>query len=135
MTDHWALPLIGKPYADAGEGPKEFNCWGLVRWCFSTVRGITMPLIRVNLPDADQEEEIRSVTAASGWRKVKDSLPKDWDITLMHGPYGRHVGLTLLINGMTYLLHSIEGVGVTLTPVTELWLLGYKNITNWRQEA
>ena len=130
---HWAFFLIGKPYAYGGEGPDEFNCWGLVRWVFRNVFSIEMPLIRVGLVGEAQEEEIRSVTRLSGWRPTPDARPCDRAIVLMWRPSGRQSGLALVVNGGLFVLHAIEDVGVVLTPYAELWLFSFSRLTHWRK--
>jgi|SRR6185369_5805762 len=139
MNQHWAFPLIGKEYTDgtdgrSTDGPDTFNCWGLVRWCFVQERNIQMPLIPVgrNLRE-DRAEAIRQVEDATGWRRSYDHVPRDWDIAVMHSADGRHVGLVLVVNGGVHLLHALEGVGVILTPIGELWMFALSNITLWRQ--
>lgn len=135
MEKHWAFDLIGAPYADNGQGPKEFNCWGLMRWSFANFLDVHLPLIDVNLPEESQEAEIRRVASVSGWRRVADNRPQDLDLTLMWGPFGRHIGMTLKVNGGLCLFHSMEDVGVTLTALSDLWLFAYRDITNWRRYA
>lgn len=130
---HWATALIGKPYADDGEGPDEFNCWGLVRWIFVNVLRMDMPRIAVGDNDDDRASAILQVERATGWRPCSDPLPKDMDIALMWGPYGRHVALALEVNGGIFVLHSLEGTGVVLTPFDDLWQTAYKDITLWRR--
>jgi len=134
MTPHWATTLIGKPYVIGGEGPDKFDCWGLVRWCFINQFGIDMPRITIGGPTAaDRAKAIREVEDASGWRPCADSRPGDRDILLMYGPSGRHVALALAVNGGVHVLHCIEEVGVTLTSFSEMWFLGFKDITIWRK--
>jgi len=132
---HWALALIGKPYENGGEGPDAFNCWGLVRWVFGNVYGIPMPYINVGEAETrtSREAAIRAVERETGWRACIDTRPQDRDILLMYGPHGRHVGLALKVNGGLHVLHSLEDVGVTLTPFGELWFMCFRDITIWRK--
>lgn len=132
MND-WVVDLLGKPYAENGQGPDAFNCWGLVRWVFQSHFKIDMPLIRVGLQDEEQDAEIREASRVSGWRPSTDRAPRDQDILLMQGPYGKHVAVALILDSFLQVLHSVEGMGVMLTPYNELTLYGFRDVKSWRR--
>lgn len=131
---HWAAPLIGRPYRRGAGGPDAFDCWGLVRWVFAQVHGISMPLVAVDDEGVDNVAAIKRAAAVSGWRPSGARSPAADDIVLMHGPAGRHVGVIVDANGGLFLLHALERVGVCLQPLTDLSRLGFSGFTYWRRE-
>lgn len=126
-SEHWASSLIGQPWSE------ERNCWWLVREVFLTRFGLELPVIDVGQAKEDQSHNIREVTAVGGWRPVEDPNPAEWDIALMRGPMGAHVGVVIQANGRLGLLHSTEGFGVTFQSIHDLGRMGYSRPQFWRR--
>lgn len=130
---HWAAALVGLPYAPDGEGPHAFSCWGLVRWVFAQHLGIQMPVVNVRDDSADNTRAIRAAAVASGWAPAAAGRPAEWDIVLMMGIDGRHVGVLVLADRRLQLLHSIQGPGVCVQPLADLQRMGFSQIEHWRR--
>lgn len=129
MSMHWAAPLIGQPWTP------EHNCWWLVRHVFREQLGIEMPIVDVVQVDSPENvAAIKRASTSSGWRPATGE-PQAWDIVLMRGPTGRHVGVIVHANGRLGLLHSVEGVGVCWHRMDEVQRLGYSHIEPWRRAA
>ena len=129
MSAHWASDLIGQPWTH------ERNCWWLVRHVFKTQLDIDMPVVNVEQVDTPENvSAIKRASATSGWRPASGAL-QEWDIVLMRGPMGRHVGVMVAANGKLGLLHSIEGDGVCWHTMDEVQRMGYGNFEAWRRHA
>lgn len=127
---HWACDLIGHPHT------AQENCWWLVRKVFREQLGIEMPHIDVDLRDSPENVgAIKRAAEMSGWKPSQDPLPRPWDIVLMTGPTGRHVGVMLEVNGGLHVLHSVSGAGVCLQRLADLRLAGFRDFEFWRQAA
>ncbi len=133
MSAHWAIGLIGLPYARGEAGPLAFDCWGLVRWVFEHVHGVPLPVIAVDDDSANNAAAIRQAAEVSGWRPSDACQPAENDIVLMSGPDGRHIGVIVRANGGLFLLHCLEGPGVCLQPVPDLARSGFRDFTYWRR--
>jgi hypothetical protein len=90
MTRHWAVDLIGRPWAPDARGPDSFDCVGLVNWCTRRRLGVELP----GLQDV----------AKTLWRRVDAPWRAD-DVVLMQGPSGRHIGFVVYAAGLG-LLHA-----------------------------
>lgn len=127
---HWATELIGEPWTP------QRNCWWLVRHVFKSQLGIDMPIVDVQQVDSPENvAAIKAASTRSGWRPAGDSPPREWDIVLMRGPLGRHVGVMVAANGKLGLLHSIEGDGVCWHTMDEARRMGYGHFEAWRRHA
>ncbi len=124
---HWALPLIGQPWTE------ERNCWWLVRTVFREQLGIDLPLVNVRngIPE-EITAGIRESSRASGWRPTDSTNPQEFDVVLMQGPLGKHIGVVIHANGHFGLLHNLEDVGVTFQKFSEVQAIGYRNFEHWR---
>jgi len=126
---HWAKELIGQPHTP------QRNCWWLVRHVFRTQLGIEMPHVDVEQQDTPENvAAIKRASEASGWRPAAMPL-QAWDIVLMQGPTGRHVGVMVEANGRLGLLHNVEGMGVCFHTLEEVGRLGYSRFEPWRRDA
>jgi cell wall-associated NlpC family hydrolase len=136
--NHWATPLIGKPWQRGALGPDAFDCWGLVRHVFAARWGIEMPAVAVGGLYIDAPANVAAIKRAasiSGWAPVKDSQPADGDIVLMHSPSGRHVGVMIEVDGSLRLLHSFEGAGACAQPLADVGMAGFWGFEYWRHAA
>ena len=120
---HWALPLIGQPWTP------ERNCWWLVRHVFSEQLRIDLPLL--NVSDADPAA-MRAASDVSGWKHQKDTGAQEWDVLLMQGPTGRHIGVMITANRRLGLLHNMEETGVIFQTLGEVKSMGYRDFEVWR---
>lgn len=120
--------VIGKAWANGGNGPDTYDCWGLVRAYYREVRGTPLPVVDV---DAAQTLAVRHAFAdhpeLSSWQAV--DAPHEGDAVLM-GKNQRpdHVGLWL--GGGV--LHSIQGGGVIYTTPLMLRHSGWNILGNYR---
>ena len=100
---HWALPLIGQPWTT------ERNCWWLVRHVFKEQLGIDLPIVQVGI-GGDESKAIREASQTSGWRPCEVTDPREFDVVLMQGPLGPHIGVMISANCCK------RGSGTSTTP-------------------
>jgi cell wall-associated NlpC family hydrolase len=127
---HWAWSLIGMPYKAGACGPQEFDCIGLVRYCFKTRHNIELPDYLLHKGSSLQ---LYRFIKATGWRVVNGRSEED-DVLTMDGLTGKHVGVIVNTNEGPKLLHAVgsESRGqVVCQPVPTL--IGYKNMRTWRR--
>jgi hypothetical protein len=122
---HWAAGLIGQPWTP------ERNCWWLVREVFRQQHGIELPLVAVGQQGNDQA--LREVGQVSGWHPVGDVTPQEWDVVLMRGIHGRHVGVVTSANGRLGVLHNLEVVGVCWWPLDAMQWRQFSRREVWRK--
>lgn len=127
---HWAAHLIGLPWAQDGQGPRAYSCWGLVRHVFAVRHGIDMPIVAVG--SDDNAAALAAAARVSGWRPVQGKPQAD-DIVLMRGPLGRHVGVMVEANGSLGVLHASHETGVVWQPLADATAGGYHDIELWRR--
>lgn len=129
MSAHWACALIGQQWTP------QRNCWWLVRHVFREQLGIDLPIVDVEQSDAPENVgAIKRASAASGWRPAGGD-PQEWDVLLMRGPLGRHVGVLVNANGRLGLLHNTEDAGVCWQPLDDVQRLGFTQMELWRRHA
>lgn len=110
----WAALQIGKPWAEDGEGPDAYSCWGLVRAAFRELHGIDMPHVAVATPDESQVTAIKCAARVSQWRPAgRFAARADGDIVLMRNRSKIHCGLVIFANCHLGVLHSSHSRGVT----------------------
>lgn len=122
------LRYIGKPYSDTGDGPDEFNCWGLLRYIQKNEFGRDLPVITIG--DAEETRRIHNESLCNA-DYVVVSEPIHGDCVLLRGGDCPHVGVYLEIDGGG-VLHSLGGVGVVWTPMQRLNSLGYSRRVYYR---
>lgn len=116
--------LVGRPYehdpTKPGDGPDRFRCWGLVRYVWREFYGKLAPEIPY-----DAKNDLQCVRIITAYEKnnemfsVVDS-PRDGDLVVMgNGPYGRHVGVYVLID-RGLVVHADDNGGVMATALTRL---------------
>lgn len=134
---HWALPLIGKPWALGATGPHAFDCWGLVRHVQHTRRGLDMPALTVGVSAPENAETIQEIARHSGWHRQPDTAPmEEYDVVLMRSRVGPHVAVVILVDGNVRLLHATGGVEnpgrVVHSSVGEVRAAGWFRLQTWR---
>jgi cell wall-associated NlpC family hydrolase len=122
---HWAIPLIGIPHRDGGQGPDAFDCWGLTREALRRGWSVAMPPVSVRTED-DQVAALRIATR--GWRLIENT-PAHGDVVLMANAEGRHVGV--MVDGR--LLHCGRQ-GVAWERLADM-RLRFWNLEVWRRDA
>jgi cell wall-associated NlpC family hydrolase len=138
---HWAADLIGRPWAPDAYGPEQFFCWGLVHYVFKTRLGIELPLVTVGQSDEDNYSAIKQVQTDSGWRPTKGEPEQEFDIVVMRGPHGPHVGVMVGTSSGLLLLHADGYLGVGRKPhggvvaqrLRDVRFAGYGHIKIWRK--
>lgn len=131
LSQHWAAYLINKPYKKLAAGPDEFDCLGLMEYVFRTHKNIELPVTGIRLGEVGNDSAIRDAAASSGLRPVMGMAQAD-DLMLMQNAEGPHVGMVIWANSKFNLLHSVDGIGVCLSRLTDLTFMGYKNFRSWR---
>ncbi len=130
MTANEVNQYVGMPYAVAGFGPYEYNCWGLLMHVQKRHFGVDLPLVNVH----DKGEALASARAllqSGEWLQV--SNPQHGDAVLLRDG-DAHVGIYLdLDNGGV--LHSLEGVGVVFTYRLHLGRQGFVRPKYYRHYA
>lgn len=109
LTEHWAAPLIGRPWRSLADGPDAFDCRGLVRHVFRTQRGMDVAPLMPEI--AHDRAAILRAAGDSGWMNIGRGLkamPHAWDIVHMtNGNGAPHVGLMIEVDGSLRLLHCV----------------------------
>lgn len=124
--------LIGKPFADGGRGPDEFDCWGLVKYIFHRERGIVLPDYAVSAfdPEGVDREVARD---RGGWEDV--TVASEWDLCLfsldvLNQDFISHVGLHV---GNGQFIHTVVGHNVSIGKLRgHYWAMRYKGAVRWR---
>lgn len=121
---HWVNSYVGRSYAEVG------MCWGLVQTLCMERLGAPMPGVAVGTRDS-QAAAIRG--AVRGWRRHRWHSPFQYDIVVMQGSHGAHVGFAVQVDGQIQILHA-EHSGVILTPYVEMFTRGYHRFEFWSLE-
>lgn len=126
----WAADHIGTPWV-AGVS----DCWHFARGIWRDQFGWDVPAV---VADATDPRAVRRAFAVghegTGWRPIAGvCAPAEGDAVLMAmGRHPCHVGIWLPGDTGPAMLHSIEGAGVILTPLTLLPGLGYRLVGLYR---
>lgn len=111
-SQHWAWPLIGRPYRGQGRDPEGFDCWGLLQYCWRLRLGIEVPDVRL-----DAKENFRQAMHGRYSDSAREALavarPIELDavfMTSLKDPH--HVGLWIEPDPIGGILHADEKVGV-----------------------
>jgi cell wall-associated NlpC family hydrolase len=102
---HWAASLVGKPWEPAATGPHAFDCRGLVRHVYRTRLGREVTALAPEL--ALDAKAVIEAAHRDGLRKVVGlPAPREYDIAVMAGGEGPHVGTFVADGARLLLLHS-----------------------------
>lgn len=113
---HDPRALIGAPYVRLGDGPRGFDCFGLIVYVRREFFGLRTPVVGT---PREPQAAILANTLTGAWRQVEPpGVPGDVAVmacATIHGPH--HVGI-VLTEGV---LHAWQGSprgggGVMLTP-------------------
>lgn len=120
-----AQEVLGKPYKSGAMGPKEFDCWGLVRYIQNEVFDRNIEMID---PPSDNVLElikfIRNHPEHKNW--VKSDKPVHGGVVEMsNSTHPHHIGVYLDIDGGGILHCSVAGV--TFDPLIILKCGGWRS--------
>lgn len=131
--------LIGKRYRPSGNGPDEFDCYGLVAYVLKQRQSIDLPTVHRS---EDEAAAARSIARAvkrysrrAGWVAVES--PAEWDIVLMANVDGRehHMGIYVVLYNTRWVLHCEPKTGVILDDLATLPHRGFNRITFYRRNG
>lgn len=132
MTErHWTEDYLGLPYAQGGDGPVGFNCWGFFRYVQRDHFGIEVP--EISEPES-LPKLLRKVPAAAaelGWAQT--TTPQTGDAVLMaHHTHPSHCGVYVGDIGTGAVLHCISGPGSVLHSLRHLAIADWRIIAFYR---
>lgn len=107
----WWNDYIGKPFAEKGRGPAEFDCWGLVCQVFKDVRGIALPSYLDKYETTNDRDALGVVIGKESkekWHEVEKPQALDVIILRMRG-VPMHVGV---VTKPGFMIHCARGIGV-----------------------
>lgn len=119
--------ILGAPWVNGARGPEEFDCWGVVHWCYKQILEIDLPWFPCDAHDLRAvTREFSNCSSSPQWELV-DRPKRGMEIVLMSsGRLLHHVGLWLPFDGGR-VLHSLQGVGVRLQSESSLTSFGIQN--------
>jgi cell wall-associated NlpC family hydrolase len=124
-NQHWAVPLIGKPWEAGQQGPDAFDCWGLLAWVYKQQYSILLP--RISVAEGDLRSQIKAFRAHPEhrhWQQV--DTPKEGDALLLRqSRHPIHVGIWIVTEGEAGVLHALQGAGVVFQTLNSLKLSGW----------
>lgn len=110
---HWAVSLIGKPYAALGKGPERFDCFGLLQFCWRERLGWDVPNVLEDAGAAFRAVMRDGGYGAGGFAAFEVDVPAEFDAVYMTGALlPHHVGLWIAPDAHGGVLHASEGAGV-----------------------
>jgi cell wall-associated NlpC family hydrolase len=122
---HWAIPLIGKPWQSGHQGPDAFDCWGLLVWVYQQRYGIELP--RIAVAEGSVREQVRAFHAhpeRAHWQNIEK--PEEGDALLLRqSRHPIHVGIWIDANGEAGVLHALQGSGVVFQNLNSLQISGW----------
>ncbi len=121
----WPLDYIGRPFRSGASGPACFDCWGLVRHYYQTVRKVHLPV--ADCHDFGLKEVRRGFARPELYRGFgRVDKPADGDCVLMkQGRWPSHVGLWSDLDGGR-VIHALPQTGVVAQPLYEIARAGYE---------
>ncbi len=107
----WWNQYIGKPFAEKGRGPHEFDCWGLVRQVYLDHLGIELPSYTEKYETTDDRDLLGEVIGRESKEKWDDvTQPKPFDVIILRlRGVPMHVGL---VTKPGFMIHCARGIGV-----------------------
>lgn len=123
MTDDQIAALVGTPYKDGGETPAGFNCWGLLRYIQREFYNRELPAAVMGDVEGSKAMHVAALSDGT-YRQIPAHLIEDGDCVLLRSGINPHVGVYLSNDGGC-VLHSVEGMGVIVTPIHQLNAFGY----------
>jgi cell wall-associated NlpC family hydrolase len=127
----FCLDLIGRGWKSGADGPKQFDCWGLLRYAYKERRGILLPFF----PGIETMGALRVVKeiekeTQTTWKKVKE--PEHFcAVGISSGRLIHHVGIWLQVDDGG-VLHSTEQSGVVFQNRISMRGSGMPNLTFYK---
>lgn len=126
--------VIDTPYAEGGNGPDAFDCWGLTRVCQGELFGRHLPIIMVDPKNLRAViEAMENNAARTAWMEVEE--PRHGDIvTLARHDHPAHIGTYLAVD-RGGVLHTTQDYGVAFDQITALRAQGWMRLRflRWRE--
>jgi hypothetical protein len=124
---YWAEKYIGRPWTD------REDCFFWFQKIQKDEFDRDCPLVMVD-PSKRLLNAARimkgDIKTAFGYRPTE--APQDGDaVFLSQRTQAHHIGTIVIINGLTYIIHALEGVGVILSDKLSLNLNGWKIRGYW----
>lgn len=131
--NHWSTKYIGIPWRAGGRhAPTGLDCWGLVRYFYSTEYGINLPehpALAGHLADAPE----LAATELDGTHWLSVPKPQEGDgIALGRTESFSHVGVFVDLDGLPGVLHTKKGCPSMIEPLSDLRMTGFPNIQFFR---
>lgn len=108
----WLASLIGKPYCAGGQGPEDFDCWGLVRFIYA--RMFDTELQNFNHIDALDVKacanQFEIETGSPNWINI-DEPEHGCVVAMSRSKVLHHAGIWLEIDG-GLCFHALDGSAV-----------------------
>lgn len=124
----FCLDLIGRPWKSGADGPKQFDCWGLLRHAYRERRGILLPMFP-GIEETGPREVIREIEAATESRWSEIAKPEHFcAVGISAGRRITHVGLWLDVDEGG-VLHSAQQCGVVFQTRASLRASGMQNLS------
>lgn len=124
MKAEQIVPYVGLPWKKGADGPDAYDCWGLLRHIQLEYFNTYVPLVTIG--DADEcKQTLKNQLDSGVWRETK--TPLHGDGVLLKAGNDPHVGVFLDVDGGR-ILHSIQGFGVTFSPLRNLPGMGYGRV-------
>ncbi len=108
--------LLGKPFANGGRGPEEYDCYGLATEVFNRF-SINLPDFRISCEDASG---INSTIDDERKRWERCDTPETPSIVVMrfNSRFYNHVGVYI---GKGKFIHTAKKIGVRIENISELY--------------
>jgi len=112
--------LIGKPYQPGGQGPDEFDCWGLVRFIYEHAFGVHLQdFSHIYARDLKAcSLQFEAAAASNNWVQI-DQPEQGCVVAMSRSKVLHHVGVWLDIDG-GLCFHALDGAAVVAEPVQRL---------------
>ena len=130
----FCLDLIGRPWKSGADGPRQFDCWGLLRYAYKQRRGVLLPFF----PGIEEMgvlqvmREIKRETATT-WSRIK--TPEHFcAVGISSGRRINHVGIWLQVDDGG-VLHSTEQSGVVFQNRISMRSIGMQNLSFYKLQT
>ena len=127
--EHWSEKYLGLSYRSG-----EFDCADLVRRVLREQCEIDIPLPSER---TWRGRDPKDLAAFGSTFAVPTDIPGEYDFALMklqgnRVSLGSHIGVTSIVNGLPWVLHSMKRVGVVFCPVSNLGLFRLELVGYYR---
>lgn len=132
--------LIGTPWVAGGRGPKEFDCYGLVKWIQEHAFGNYLPEVGVQGQIvAENVKAFGSIPRDLGYSKTVELKHGDMLLMSQHS-VPHHIGQYFNIGLHSGVIHCLEGQGTVFDSLDSLKAKGWtyygirRNVQHHRTE-